>query len=346
MSDKVVFQQDGSYSRGPVDEMDVHGKKRRSLADVAVSKGTARKPAAKKPAPGSFDLASLRASARSTNVSKTTLPKQHESTFSKVETVESHKLDVQEVVAKEHKKAEAASTPVTAEAAPVLKEEPVVQDAPAPTPGVKESEPEPVKQEVSEQETPVVETPAVATETPADDAISLSRAGEVDSVPPQVEPDTVVPAVKEMELDEQSAVVEAETEEVHTAADQMSAEFAGAGFRIVALSEFVNKLGLDMRTVADWSIKCVSAAVKTPTVIFTAGFNEDVRFYNFILSTSGKYVDVILGYGDSITCARVTVSTKDMQDQSQILQVNGEEVLADGAVVVFYEERLKASRRV
>lgn len=341
MSDKVVFQQDGSYSRGPVDEMDVRGKKRRSLADVATSKGPTRKQAAKKPVPGSFDLASLRASARSATASKTTLPQQNESAFSKVETVESHKLDTQPAASKEKKKQEVAHAPVTGEAAPA-KEESAVADVPAP---VVAKEPEPVKQEMSDQETPAVEAPIAIVEAPADDAISLSRTSETDSTP-QVESNIVAPEVHEMKLEEHPTAAEPTAEEVSVTEGQLSAEFTGAGFRVVALSEFVSKLGLDMRTVAEWSIKCVSAAVKTPTVIFTAGFNGDVRFYNFILSTSGKYVDVILGYGDSITCARVTVSSKDMQDQSQILQVNGEEVLADGAVVVFYEERLKASRRV
>lgn len=352
MSEKVVFEPDGTYQRGErVEEMDVQAGKRprRTLADVAKSAKSTRPAAVKQhPAPGSFDLSSLRASAQKAagTAAKTTLPKQGAAKFSEVTTITSKdsgaakkpdeennngKSPSPESTKKQEK--EPISSPLTEETKPEVSK-------PAPTAVAVDGATQAPMTDTTDEPQVTVKEPngdvamqsvgTVTGDLPGEESVTAADAASEDTAP-----------VKEVKLGEQPVVPQEET-----APASIGKDFSGQGFKVVPLKQFLSELHLDEFTLAKWCRTCTTKAVSMPATIFSAAFNEDVRFYNFFQGKSVNWFGAVVGCGDSIVCVQIQVKSLVMQDAASMVTSDGDAVMLNGETVVLYEERLHTTRKV
>lgn len=335
MSDTVVFNKDGTYTRGgDVEEIDVQaGLKERSASPTGSSRSAATVPGfhdtveAPRVKPGTFNLNALRASAgrASSSVSRTTLPDSGESKFNEVNKVEKEKPEEMPMWGKE--KADELSAAVRE-----LTEEPAL--APAPeleTPVPEELAPEAVEEPAAPEDTAVADVdesdPAPAPE-PAQERAQVEpfKLSSITGRPTSEEP-----------------VAPADTE---ASAPTIVAEHSGNGFNIVPLSEFISQLNLDEGTLARWCKNCVRASVTAPSILFYPSFNPDVRFYNYFQGRTPQWFGVVIGCGDSLAIAEIQSKSMVIQDSSGKASNSGDSVSVNEVPMVFYEERLHQTRKV
>ena len=353
MADNVVFNKDGTYTRGgDVEEIDVQ-----AVPKAQHSTSTAKTPAtqedhthtgtsAPRAKPGTFNLNALRASAgrASTSVSRTTLPDSGESKFGKVDKVEKEKPAEMPMWSKEKsEELSAAAQELVAESTATVEEKVEPAEEPASEEMVPEQSEEPVKTETEDEPaapTEVEPEPAVEAKSPEPFNLSNLQRGHTVSaqLSTPVEPETV----QEIKLEEENTAPVADTAPKTT----IVAEHSGNGFNIVPLVEFISQLSLDESTLARWCKNCIKASVSAPSILFYPTFNPDVRLYNYFQGRTPQWFGAVIGCGDSLAIVEIQSKSMVMQDSFSKASNSGDSVSVNGVPVVFYEERLHQTRKV
>lgn len=154
--------------------------------------------------------------------------------------------------------------------------------------------------------------------------------------------------IQRMNLSSLQAVVSSEKEKV-SVSEALSAKVDDTGvetFRILSLEEFLGIISAGRTEVSHWLLKCIKQAATAPAVIFSAGFNQYIRFYNYFPAARGT-AGVIIGAQDAITCAKIDLKNGNISDFSKSIKTEGTVVRYDnGDVVALYSERLRKDMRV
>lgn len=325
MSDKVIFHPDGSYSRGEdVENLDVE-RRPQTLTDLARNFKPASNSAGPRPTAQSrpsFSLDELRSFAvrASEKMAPTTLPAENAVSLSSV--------------------AESKVEPVAAPQPEVVPEVGTLSVSSV-------TEQQETVQEVTASE-PAVENRKETEETAMPEAESYSATPAVSepSYSPATQPATTSEDVNMLKLE--NSEPDFFDGRPATPVAPATSEYSGIGFRVVPFREFLSKVSKDAQTLAKWCGKCVSRAVSMPATIFSAAFDENIRFYNFSFGRSSQWFLAVIGHGDDIACIEINSKSGAIEDARNQARVedNGNKVTVHGQVMAIYSERLRDAVRV